>query len=209
MKNIDLLQDFIIREASKAGWETKAMQLPQTKSERFDSTLAEVVDLETRAFVVGLHPIILSELGTDLKVAPMHWSAAQQQAAGARTTVAADSGEDLVLIMIGPSGSRESAEWRSFAMEVERDDLVCRKLVWLPPNESTENEAELQYFLCRSFLAKPWLTTHDSPQTALDTLTEPSAALLGWQEILDRQPLNRANVDYDDLVDELIAAHES
>ena len=208
MKNIDLLYQFLTSEAAKVGWIVKPIQLPPAPAKRSDRVAPETDGIETRAFVGGLHPIILAELGSDLAKAPADWAAAQRQAAVARTTVAADSGEDLVLILVGPTGSRDIPEWRAFTMEVERNDLVCRKLVWLPPKKAADNAATLQEFVRRTFLSKPWLATDSIPQTALDTLSEKNAALKGWEEILDRQPLNRADVDYDDLVEKLINAYQ-
>ena len=93
-------------------------------------------------------------------------------------------------------------------MELERNDLVCRKLVWLPPKKANENAQALREFVRRTFISKPWRTADSIPQTALDVLSEKNAALNGWEEILDKQPLDRAEVDYDALVAQLINAHQ-
>jgi len=63
--------------------------------------------------------------------------------------------DDLSLILIGPPGSERLTEWRAFSATVERDDRVCRKLVWLP---STPQDFQVQAgeFIGRTFLAKPW-----------------------------------------------------
>jgi hypothetical protein len=208
MKNIEILKHFLAQEATRVGWAVKPIQLSLPPALRSDCPRAETEGIETRAFVAGLYIIILADLGSDLTKAPADWAAAQRQAAVARTTVAADSGEDLVLILVGPPGSRELADWRALTMEIERNDLVCRKLVWLPPKMPADNPATLKEFVRRTFLSRPWLATDSIPQIALDTLSEKNAALSGWEEILDRQPLNRADVDYDDLVGKLINAHE-
>jgi hypothetical protein len=207
MKNIDLLHQFLTSEATKVGWPIKPLQLAPT-AKRSDGVPSETDGVEFRAFVGGLHPIIIADLGDDLVKASAVWAAAQRQAAVARTTVAADSGEDLVLIMVGPRGSRDNPEWRAFTMEVERNDLVCRKLVWLPPKKAADNSSALREFVRRTFLSKPWLVTEGIPQTALDALSEKNTVLKGWEEILDKQPLNRADVDYDALVEKLVSAYQ-
>lgn len=209
MKDIELLKEALTREALKAEWGIKGFELQSPHARHRDGGTAASVEFKSFAFVAGLHPIILAELGEDLKEARTIWAAAQREAAAARTTVAADGGEDLVLILVGPPGSQKKGEWQSFAMEVERNDLVCRKLVWLPPEESIDREGSLNALMLRSFLSKPWVPKSASPQTELDALSEPNADLLGWQDILDDQPLNRADVDYDMLVKELIQAHKS
>lgn len=208
MKNIDLLREFLVQEADKVNWIVEAIEISDTAKTSSDGALSDPDELETRAFLAGLHPVILAGFSGLLTKAPVDWAMAQRLAAIARTSVATDSGVDLVLIMVGQPGSCDDKEWCAFAMEVERNDLVCRKLVWLPPEDAAGNDASLQDFLRRTFFAKPWDSDENIEQTRLDALTDHHAALSGWEEILDRQPPNRADVDYDALVKELINAHQ-
>jgi len=210
MNHSEQLFNHIIKEARRVDWEVRPMPLlpiPQS-ADRPPIPPDQAVQVEIRSTFAGLYPIIVAGLGESLEGVRIAWGAAQRQAAVARTSVASDSGEDLVLILVGPGGSKENAEWRSIAMEIERNDLVCRKLVWLPPKKPVEGNAALMDFMKRTFLSKPWLVTEGIPQTALDTLSEKNTALLGWEEILDAQPINRADVDYDALVVKLIHANQ-
>lgn len=61
---------------------------------------------------------------------------------------------NLQLFLIGPSDSMGDVFWRRLAEEVEIDDRVCRKLVWLPSH--APSVADAAYFLQRTFLARPW-----------------------------------------------------
>ncbi|UXC93006.1 hypothetical protein EGM87_22170 [Sphingobium sp. RSMS] len=61
---------------------------------------------------------------------------------------------NLQLFLIGPLGSMDDMLWRQLAEEVEIDDRVCRKLVWLPSDAPKIEDAA--YFLQRTFLARPW-----------------------------------------------------
>jgi hypothetical protein len=208
MKAINALQKFLFQEAKNAGLTIKEFDLDGAVNSSSERSQSSPENLDIQAFIAGLHPVILAEFGGDLTNAPQDWATAQKRAAIARTSVATDSGVDLVLIMVGQPGSCDDKEWCALAMEVERNDLVCRKLVWLPPEDAADTDASLQDFLRRTFFAKPWDSDEDIEQTRLDALTDHHAALAGWEDILDRQPLNRADVDYDALVEELIKAHQ-
>jgi hypothetical protein len=202
MKLCEILYRHLQEEAQRLGWSNRLLKLPSVESP------GKPEREEALGLVAGLYPIILVQLGNELDAARANWAEAQRLAANARTSVVADSGEDLVLILVGPADSKDNADWQALAMEIERNDLVCRKLVWLPPKKATDNTGSLQEFVRRTFLSKPWLGADSIPQTALDTLSEKNIALKGWEEILDRQPLNRADVDYDDLVEKLINAQQ-
>lgn len=63
---------------------------------------------------------------------------------------------DLTLFLATPFGSIHECEWRQRARQFESDDLVCRKLVWLPPAGPEEIGPSCDAFVARSFLARPW-----------------------------------------------------
>jgi len=76
---------------------------------------------------------------------------------------------DMLLVLIGPEGSRGSSEWASAAAAIEDDDRICRKLVWLPGGDPS---ASAEQFLSRSPFARPWrgAPPMESQAGALDTL---------------------------------------
>lgn len=199
------MRAYLEQEAARVGLTVTPLSAPVSASPALKSMPA-VQPLEIT--VVGMHPIVVASLGASLESARPLWASAQRQAALARTTVAADKGEDMILIFVGPPGSRDDGEWRSLAMEIERNDLVCRKLVWLPAKAKPLAPEALAAFVSRTLIAKPWLSTAPAQPQELDQLASRDLGLKGWQKILDEQPHDRAAVDYDELVKRLIEAEQ-
>ena len=81
-----------------------------------------------------------------------------------RGTLSQAGASDLNLFLVAPPGSAGSSKWETLAAEIESDDRVCRKLVWLPDSEGLDSER----FLERSFLAQPWQS--DAPAASIDAL---------------------------------------
>lgn len=101
---------------------------------------------------------------------------------------------NLHLFLIGPAGASVDSKWRQVAAEIESDDRVCRKLVWLFNENPTVPEA--RSFLERTFLARPWPLAPSAQR--LDEMAD-VALPPGWEEaILDGQ------ADANWLVDKLI-----
>lgn len=69
---------------------------------------------------------------------------------------------DIYMIMAAPLASADNAAWKMLVAEIERDDRLARKHIWLP-NADGSNFEEL---IDASFLAKPW----DTPQEDADKL---------------------------------------
>ncbi|QKK27036.1 ABC-three component system middle component 1 [Rhizobium hidalgonense] len=101
---------------------------------------------------------------------------------------------NLQLFLIAPIGSFGSLEWRQLAAEIESDDRVCRKLVWLCDQTPSVEDAAI--FLDRTFVARPWPA--DTSRAALDSMTA-SALPEGWEEAIDDPEL-----DFDGLVTRLV-----
>lgn len=201
----ETLKEHIVHEARKVDWQVQHVSAPST-----------TVDVQKSAgpkppvdvIVAGMHPIIVADLGPNLDTARSVWAASQRQAAMVRTTVAADKGEDLILVLVGPPGSRDDGDWKALAMEIERNDLVCRKLVWLPGKKHPCAPESLREFTRRTFIAKPWLEIDSTQPEGLDRLATQDLGLRGWQKILDDQPIDRGAVDYDKLIERLIEAEQ-
>ena len=211
MNPIETLETFLAASAREVGWELKPYEAKLVESANAVrvSTEPVVAGEAPRLAGYGLYTVILASLGSDFERARQAWIAGQRFAAAVRTKISADGGEDLVLIFVGPPGSKDGDEWKTLAMEVERNDLVCRKLVWLPPKQQSEMEAALEHFKGRTFLATPWQAPATAEPTALDALWIAHASLREWQNILDAQPVDKSAIDYDDLVAKLIQAHKS
>jgi hypothetical protein len=168
---------------------------------------------QTRLFV-GEWSVIIGLIGgaphaspaTDILREPIieRWRVLQRSAAVARTALSEKRQDDLTLMLIGPLGSDKDGEWIAMASQIERNDLVCRKLVWLPPATAAEFENSLTAFLKRTFLARPWSLTKTAEQQKLDAVSNLGPTLDRWQLVLDEQPIEDSEIDYHELVERLI-----
>ncbi|NIK65451.1 ABC-three component system middle component 1 [Xanthomonas cannabis] len=117
----------------------------------------------------------------------------RNQATIARSWLGA-AAPNLHLFVAGPVGAIGVPEWRQLAAEIEADDRVCRKLVWLFSDFPTEDSAK--DFLERTFVARPWPT--DQRSERLDSVANFSLPD-GWEDALQDREL-----DFTTLVDRLI-----
>lgn len=135
------------------------------------------------------------------------WGRHQHYCAVVRATLNKNRQDDIVLFLTGAIGSEHDKEWNALASQIERDDLVCRKLVWLPPASEGRCAQSLALFLEKTFLARPWQIEGPLGQHRLDAVSDVSDTLTAWQAVLDRQPNNEEDIDYDQLAKELINTH--
>lgn len=120
----------------------------------------------------------------------------RNQATIARSWLGA-AAPNLHLFLAGPVGAFVAPEWRQLAAEIEADDRVCRKLVWLFNDFPTADSAK--EFLERTFVARPWPKEQRSER--LDSVANFSLPD-GWEDALQDQEL-----DFTTLVDRLIELH--
>jgi hypothetical protein len=116
----------------------------------------------------------------------------------------------IFLCAVNPS---LDTDWRTVIDIAERDETVCRKVVWLPdPNRLDPSYAE---FRARTFLAAPWEKAMERHDARLDQvqglaatlLTEvglPEAVAAAWIDIVDQ-----AGEDLDAMVERLVRARET
>lgn len=153
-------------------------------------------------FFADNYALILADLGSDWKLGRDIWLLAQAEVAFLRTSVAPGRNEDFMLMFVTNAGADREPEWIALAAEIERNDRVCRKLVWLPPAAADKTDESVQSFLGRSFLARPWLYVSPEALTALDAAKNPSDLLGDWEAILDQNLLREP--DYITLIRALI-----
>lgn len=79
-------------------------------------------------------------------------------AAVARSWLGSVHEVDLNLIFVGKPQSAEEPHWRQIAQIIERDEMICRKFVWLPPATIEERQLSLTRFIQRTPLAAPWMS---------------------------------------------------
>jgi hypothetical protein len=117
----------------------------------------------------------------------------RNQATIARSWLSAEA-PNLHLFLAGPAGAFAVPEWRQLAAEIEADDRVCRKLIWLFNDSPTADSA--REFLERTFIARPWPTEQRAER--LDSIANFSLPG-GWEDALQNHEL-----DFTALVDQLI-----
>jgi len=92
---------------------------------------------------------------------------------------------DLYLFLSGPPGSAMNPSLESLAYEVEQDERVCRKLVWLPD----ANGENVTGFLQRTFLARPWEHVRTGTPETLNRLLPAGDLPSEWMKILQETDL--------------------
>ena len=117
----------------------------------------------------------------------------RNQATIARSWLGAEA-PNLHLILAGPADAFAVSDWRQLAAEIEADDRVCRKLVWLFNGSPTVDSA--RNFLERTFIARPWPTEQRSER--LDSMANLSLPN-GWEDAIQDKEL-----DFSALVEQLI-----
>lgn len=132
------------------------------------------------------------------------WHGYQQYAAIARTWLLSDFSDDLNLFLVGPTGSKDEREWQNFSRVIERNDLVCRKLVWLPSSNDHEWAIELSAFLEQTFLAEPWKGLATTSGVNLDALSDSMADFEAWREVLERPEFRAGTLNPSALVKALL-----
>jgi hypothetical protein len=115
-------------------------------------------------------------------------------------------------IMLCVTATNPQVDWRRIIDLAERDETVCRKVVWMPEADAIDESYEL--FVARTFLAQPWR----SLETVLDAPLDHNQGLA--ERILEKHGLSKAVAarwvalaetyrdDPDGLIPQLIAARE-
>lgn len=99
-----------------------------------------------------------------------------------RKSLKATPSSDLYIMLAAPYGSADNSEWNTLAAEIERDDRLARKHVWLPDDAGKNFDA----FIETTFLARPWAVDSDDQARAdaLQLLTKQVSIPARWQEVL-------------------------
>jgi len=200
---------------------TKSASIRVTVSQSAGARLEFRPEMETVPLPVGIfikshssYAIQVGRLGRELvsgewedeyySTLISQWHGYQQYAAIARTWLLSDFSDDLNLFLVGPTGSKDEREWQNFSRVIERNDLVCRKLVWLPSSNDHEWASELSAFLERTFLAEPWRGGATSSSISLDALSDSMADFEAWRKVLERAEFRSQTLDATALVKALL-----
>jgi hypothetical protein len=140
-----------------------------------ESAQIQSIDLPTRVTAVklGRHSVLLGELPASPSTEAIEdlLRRFRNQAVIARSYLNANEALDLQVFLVGPLGSEASDKWSTLALLIERDEKVARKLAWLRPEKSVNDEKSYREFIGRTFLAQPWIYDHEFVTADLDGLS--------------------------------------
>jgi hypothetical protein len=211
---IDDLCARLIASAKAVGWTTS--EEPNFVSQRFrgrDEEAQVQLPIGARGLRLGRYPVVVGAI--DVKDSDGMLSqlrSAHNQMVLARSFMRADEIIDAHIFFVTEVPSPD-ADWAQLVDLVERDESVCRKIVWVP--HITDLNASYDAFLDRTFLAQPWISTDEQNSAPLDQnerLVEnilqknglSAAAAAKWVQLADL-----GLDDHDELIDQLVAAMET
>lgn len=205
---IQLLIEQLKREQRKsepapAEWigEAFKIELVKESQESIEQKSRRNQDLPTlvRGYRFDGKPILFGDLSEAKNRRELHdlLRRYRNQALIARSWVGNEA-TSLSLFLVGPLGSKDDQDWNDWALEIELDEKVCRKIVWLLPASPTDQDA--REFLQGTALAQPWKHHESIAAEKLDSLAELELPEQ-WLEIFQNESLGP-----DDVVRELIEA---
>ncbi len=172
--NAEILRNMLIGTANSLGWVATAVPdfvLPRFRGR--DDASAEPLE-HVYGLRLGSYPVVVAPvtLGT-MEEMQAALRRLHTQVVIARSYMRADEviNAHLMLCAVNPSPPGESedaslGDWRSVVDLAQRDEAVCRKIIWIPDQEAVE--ASYLRFAARTFLAMPWRTTGQVLDAALD-----------------------------------------
>lgn len=119
---------------------------------------AEFADLPVLALRIDGYALLIGWLGEDAEQGAVlsRLRSYVGRAAVTRSWLDGQHKHELLLVLAAPEGAAVDAVWEDAAHVIERDDRVCRKLVWLPPTGATAEADSLDHLIAQTFLARPW-----------------------------------------------------
>ena len=154
--------------------------------QRQDSDLpqsVEALSLDGFAVLIGVlsGPPVRPSVGSQLR-------RYRNQATIARSWLGS-AAPNLHLFLAAPAGAYRDPEWRQLATEIEGDDRVCRKLVWLFDEAPSAESA--REFMERTFVARPWPAVKRSER--LDSMAS-FALPTGWEDAIQDPDLDNTGL---------------
>jgi len=162
------LKDRLVASATALSW--RASAVPEFTRRQFRGRSDETaVDLpnEIYGLRLGDYPVLVapfalvSEHDMQRSLKRLH---SQMVIARSYMRQAEVINAHLILCASDPS---PEADWRSVIDLAERDETVCRKIVWIPDTSAIEES--YQDFLSRTFLATPWTYADERHNAPLDS----------------------------------------
>jgi hypothetical protein len=151
----EILRSELIRSAEALGWAVS--DVPSFTSNHFRGRVDDVksgLASDVLGLRVGAYPVLIAAI-TLGSVEDMQASlrSLHSQMMIARTYMLP---EEVINshILLYAAKTAELADWRQVVDLAERDETVCRKIIWIPDPDALEKSYEA--FRSRTFLATPW-----------------------------------------------------
>lgn len=208
------LRDRLLASASNLGWHVE--EVPSFTSAQFrgrlDASAAPLPEV-TYGIRLGAYPVIVAPV-TLGKTTEMQKALRllHSQVVIARSYMSRSEVINAHIFLCAVNASTNT-DWRAVIDIAERDESVCRKVIWLPdPNNLDQS---FSAFRARTFLAAPWEDVTERRDAQLDRvqglaiplLTQaglPEAIGATWVDIVDQ-----AGEDVDAMVERLVRAREA
>lgn len=165
-----------------------------------------------RGLMLGSYPVIATELRLDTEEnVKADLKAAHHQMIIARSHLTNVQVIDAHIFFV--AAQPNDGDWEQRMDLVERNETVCRKLVWMPDRQDMDGSFDA--FIAHTFLARPWLEVAARQDASLDqneTLVEAVLREKGLSEAAAATWVELAASKIDDpdqLVDQLVAAMEA
>lgn len=210
----DVLKFLLVAAAEQLGW--KADEVKNFASPTFRSRPAEA---ETKAMPglfglrLGQYPVIVAPIALDTVegvTAALKKLHAQMVVARSYMYEREVINAHLLLCATAPT---PTGDWARLVDLIERDETVCRKLVWIPKQTAVQESFDV--FLARTFLSIPWEHVTAVSDARLDQTHELAQRLLekhGLNQDVARKWVSLAEQLKDDpesLVTELVLTREA
>ncbi|WP_437981391.1 ABC-three component system middle component 1 [Sorangium sp. So ce117] len=203
---VQVLVDTIRTDAESRKWAYTVDPKPLRHRDYRSGTIetiqkhAEPTDtLKTIGIFVDVYAVLIASLGEDVDspdTVGQQLIHCLEKAAKVRTWLDSAKKENFYLFLVGPLGSAEIKEWRDNQYRFERDERICRKLVWLPPGDDSLLKRESVRFCNRTFMARPWLEASRNAEE-LDPLRVVLAAAqlpATWYEVLESRTISDKDI---------------
>lgn len=161
------------------------------RAEQFNWACSKISE-KAHWFEVGPHLLLLWPLPEQLEVADQSIDIGKQTAFDQWIVAGGAGVANIIMFCVAPPGSIDQSEWEVFAAKVERDDMVCRKMVWLPSEDIDDANA----FLDRTFLARPWDKAVQQGPNELSVLAESLTVPPEWMKRILDPELDGADLIY-------------
>jgi hypothetical protein len=210
----EVLKSLLVNATQRLGWqadEVKEFTSPTFRSRPTESEAKQTADLF--GLRLGQYPVIVAPIALDsVEGVTSALKRLHAQMVVARSYMYEREVINAHLFLCATSPT-PTGDWLRLVDLIERDEAVCRKLVWIPKEAAMQESFDI--LLARTFLAMPWAQVRAVSDAALDQTYDLAQRLLvkhGLTEDLAQKWVSlteRLIDDPESLVTELVQSREA